>query len=120
METHLEKIGEVRTKFQGSLKGFIDFIRSQGVVGLAIGFILGGAVSKIVSSLVTDVITPLITAFAGLFGNVNDLKTAVWQVGSASILWGSFVSNLIDFVIIALVVYYGFRLLGIEKLDAKK
>jgi len=39
--------------------GFIDFVREQGVVGLAVGFILGGAVSKVVSSLVKDIINSL-------------------------------------------------------------
>jgi len=37
------------------MKGFLDFIREQGVVGLAVGFILGGAVSKLVASLVADI-----------------------------------------------------------------
>ena len=41
------------------MHGFMDFIRTQGVVGLAVGFILGGAVSKVVAALVTDVINPL-------------------------------------------------------------
>jgi large-conductance mechanosensitive channel len=42
------------------MKNFIDFIREQGIVGLAAGFILGGAVSKAVSALVTDVINPIL------------------------------------------------------------
>jgi large conductance mechanosensitive channel len=42
------------------IRGFADFIREQGVVGLATGFILGGAVSKVVSALVSDIINPLL------------------------------------------------------------
>ena len=42
------------------MKGFIDFIREQGVIGLAIAVILGGAVNKLVASLVGDIIQPLI------------------------------------------------------------
>lgn len=38
------------------MKGFIEFIREKGVVGLAVGFILGGAVAKVVAALVTDLI----------------------------------------------------------------
>ena len=41
------------------MKGFLEFVREQGVVGLATGFILGGAVSKVVTSLVTDIINPV-------------------------------------------------------------
>ena len=48
------------------MKGFLDFIREQGVVGLAVGFILGGAVSKLVASLVNDLINPLLGAALGV------------------------------------------------------
>lgn len=96
-----------------TMKGFIQFIREQGVIGLAIGFIVGGAVSKVVSSLVTDVINPLIGL---LFGSIDGL--ADMMVGP--VMLGSFVSAIIDFLIIAAVVYYGFKGLGLDKLDAKK
>jgi len=42
---------------------FVDFIRKQGVAGLAIGFILGGAVSKVVTALIEDIINPLVGLF---------------------------------------------------------
>jgi len=99
------------------IRDFVEFIRKQGIIGLAIGFILGGAVSKVVSSLVQDVINPLLGI---VLGSTKGLETAVLTLGSAQIKWGSFVSALIDFVIIALVVYYGFKKLGLEKLDRKK
>jgi large conductance mechanosensitive channel len=102
-----------KTQFQG----FLDFVREQGVVGLAIGFVLGGAVSKVVSSLVTDIINPIVGV---ILGKTGDLKDMAFSVGSAKIMWGDFVSAAIDFIIIALVVYYGFRLLGLHKLDKKK
>lgn len=86
-------------------------------MGLAIGFVLGGAVSKVVASLVEDIINPVIGIALGAAGA---LDSAVFKVGPVEILWGSFVSTLIDFVIIALVVYYGFKALGLAKLDKKK
>lgn len=98
------------------MQGFIDFIRKQGVIGLAIGFILGGAVSKVVSALVTDVINPIIGIFLGKTGN---LTNAALSIGPAKILWGNFISVLIDFLIIALVVYFGVKLLKLDKLDKK-
>jgi large conductance mechanosensitive channel len=97
-------------------KGFLDFIREQGVIGLAVGFLLGGAVSKTVTSLVTDVINPIIGA---IFGAAGNLAAATFTLGGATIAWGNFVSTTIDFVIIALVVYVGVRILGISKLDKK-
>lgn len=99
------------------LKGFIDFIREQGVMGLAIGFILGGAVSKVVSALVTDIINPLIGA---MLGSSEGLKEASIKIGEQQILWGDFISVTIDFIIIAAVVYFGFKALGLNKLDKKK
>jgi large conductance mechanosensitive channel len=98
------------------LQGFVDFIREQGVVGLAVGFILGGAVSKIVSSLVENVINPLVGI---MLGKVN-LADRAWTVGSATLKYGAFVSTLIDFVIIAAVIYFGVKWLGLDKLDKKK
>ena len=97
--------------------GFLEFVREQGVVGLAVGFILGGAVSKVVSSLVKDIINPVLGIFLGATGSLSSYKL---KVGSAEILWGSFLSVLIDFVVIALVVYFGVKKLKLDRLDKKK
>jgi len=99
------------------MKGFIDFIREQGVVGLAIGFILGGAVSRVVSALVTDIINPLLSIPLGIAGN---LKTASINLGPATILYGDLISVAIDFIVIALVIYFGVKMIGLDKLDKKK
>lgn len=99
------------------MKGFMDFIRAQGVVGLAVGFILGGAVSKLVASLVSDVINPII---GPLLGAAGDLSAATFELGPVEIHYGNFITVLIDFIIIALVVYYGVTLLKLDKLDKKK
>jgi len=98
------------------MKGFIDFIREQGVVGLAVGFILGGAVSKVVSALVSDVINPLLGIVLGAAGS---LKDASFGLGSTQILYGDLISVVIDFIVIALVVYYGVKMIGLDKLDKK-
>ena len=99
------------------MKGFMDFIRTQGVVGLAVGFILGGAVSKVVSSLVSDIINPALGVVLGAAGGLTE---ASFSIGTAEIMWGSFVTVVIDFLVIALVVYFGVKGLGLDKLDKKK
>ena len=99
------------------MKGFINFIREQGVVGLAVGFILGGAVSKVVASLVGDIINPILGVILGAAG---ELKGAYLQIGPAKLMWGSFFNAVIDFMVIALVVYYGVKALKLDKLDKKK
>ena len=93
----------------------MDFIRNQGVVGLAVGFILGGAVSKMVTSLVDNVINPLVGAMLGKV----DLVDKTFSMGSVSLKYGAFISTLVDFIIIAAVVYFGVKALGLDKLDKK-
>lgn len=99
------------------MKDFMSFIREQGVVGLAVGFILGGAVSKVVSSLVEDIINPILGVVLGATG---DLAVASLKIGNVSISYGHFLTVFIDFIVIAFVVYYIVKGLGIAKLDKKK
>ena len=98
---------------KGGLAGFLQFIREQGVVGLAIGFILGGAVSKTVTALVTDIINPLL---GYVLGSTEGLKAM--KLGP--ILLGDFVAVTLDFIIIAAVVYFVVKGLGLDKVDKKK
>ncbi len=98
------------------MKGFLNFIREQGVVGLAVGFLLGGAVSRTVTSLVDNVINPLVGL---LLGKVN-LADRALVLGDASLKYGAFISSIIDFIIVAAVIYFGIKIIGIDKLDKKK
>ena len=109
--------GEVVEKNMNHLHGFIDFIKEQGVVGLAVGFILGGAVAKVVSSLVTDLINPLIGL---ILGSTKGLEGAKVELLGAKILYGHFLSVTLDFIIIAAVVYFVIKGLGLDKIDKKK
>ncbi|MFH0890904.1 MAG: MscL family protein [Candidatus Liptonbacteria bacterium] len=99
------------------MQGFLDFIRKQGVVGLAVGFILGGAVAKVVSSLVNDIVQPILGL---VLGSSEGLKYAYFTIFGARVMYGNFIAVAIDFLVIALVVYYGVKLLRLDKLDAKK
>lgn len=95
------------------MKNFLQFVREQGVVGLAIGFILGGAVGKVVASLVNDIIMPVI---ALALGSTEGLKALSYF----GINYGSFISTCVDFIIIAAVIYFVFKKIGLDKLDKKK
>lgn len=99
------------------MKGFINFVRQQGVVGLAVGFILGGSVSKVVASFVTDIINPILSVILGFAGNLKDMSL---QVGPIKINWGNFAATAVDFLVISLVVYVGVKVLGLDRLDKKK
>ncbi len=88
-------------------KDFSKFIQRGNIVDLAVAFIIGIAFSKIVSSLVDGIIMPVIGI---LLGGVNIAgKTTI--IGSAVIKWGEFLQNLLDFIIIALVVFWIVRIL---------
>lgn len=98
------------------LSGFFNFIRTQGVAGFAIGFILGRATSDLVGSLVNDIINPLI----GLaFARFTDLSKLAWTVNGSTIGYGKFLSLLINFLILAAVVYFGIKKLS-EVFDKPK
>lgn len=99
------------------MKGFLTFIREQGVVGLAVGFILGGAISKVVASLVSDIINPLVSILLGFADNFQQMS---FVLAGSEIKYGNFIAVLIDFVIIAAVIYFGVHGLGLDKIDKPK
>lgn len=99
------------------MKGFIEFVREKGVVGLAVGFILGGAISKLISALVNDLVNPLVGL---LLGFAKGIETASLKIGGAMFQWGHFISAVIDFITIAFVVYYSVKILRLDKIDKKK
>ena len=99
------------------LQGFVDFIREQGVINLSVAFLLGGAVSKTVSSLVTDIINPFLSIVLGATENLKDRYIQVYEV---KIMYGNFLNNLTDFLVIALVIYFLLKLIRIDRFDKKK
>lgn len=105
------------------LKGFIDFIRTQGVVGLAIGLVLGGAVSTLVKSLIDNVVMPPLGMLLGSAEGIKGLAITMGTTaaGKPAILnYGVFLNDFINFIIIALVVYLIVHLLKLDRLDKKK
>jgi large conductance mechanosensitive channel len=83
------------------LKEFKAFVLRGNVLDLAVAVIIGGAFGKIISSLVNDVLMPLIGL---LLGGINFADKS-FTVGAAIVKWGSFVQSIIDFLIIALVIF---------------
>lgn len=83
------------------LKEFKAFVMRGNVLDLAVAVIIGGAFGKIVSSLVTDILTPII----GLIMGGVDFSGLTFTVGSASITYGNFINSIIDFLVIAFVIF---------------
>ncbi|MDR4934491.1 large-conductance mechanosensitive channel protein MscL [Companilactobacillus paralimentarius] len=83
------------------IKEFKDFISRGNVLDLAVGVIMGAAFTAIVQSLVSNLINPLI----GLFLGKVDLSNLVFKVGDATFKYGTFIESIINFLIIAFVVF---------------
>lgn len=82
-------------------KEFKEFATKGNVMDLAIGVIIGGAFQSIVNSLVNDVIMPAVSIFTGKI----DYNNLVLHIGDTSIKYGSFITNVINFLIIAFSVF---------------
>lgn len=83
------------------LKEFKDFVMRGNVLDLAVAVIIGGAFGKIVGSMVNDIIMPLIGL---MMGGVNFSELSI-TVGEAVVKWGAFVQTVLDFLVIAFVIF---------------
>ncbi len=79
----------------------MDFLKKYQVIGLAVAFIIGAASTKLVTALVNDIIMPIVGALVP----GGDWRASVFEAGPVKFLVGDFVGALIDFFIIAIVVF---------------
>ncbi len=103
----------VLKKGKGIFSDFKDFISQGDVLDLAVGVIIGGAFGKIVSSLVNDIIMPIIGVIIGGV-DFTGLKA---EIGEATITYGVFIQNILDFLIVALCIFFFVR--AIENMKKK-
>lgn len=89
------------------LKEFKEFALRGNVVDLAVGVIIGGAFQAIVTSLTSDVISP----FIGLFAS-TDFSDLVLTINGVAIKYGSFITAVINFVIMAFIIFLFIKLLN--------
>ena len=104
------------------LKEFRDFAMRGNVIDLAVGVIIGGAFGKIITSLVNDIIMPPIGVIVGrvdftnlfidLSGKGYSSLTDAKNAGAATINYGLFINNVIDFLIVALVIFLFVRFIN--------
>jgi large conductance mechanosensitive channel len=109
------KVTEAAGKTKGFFAEFKEFISRGSVMDMAVGVIIGGAFGAIVTSLVNDIIMPLISAITGgldfsnwfvaLDGNTYATLAKAQEAGAATLNFGSFLSNIINFIIIALCIF---------------
>lgn len=115
----VDVVSKKTSKFYSEFKKFIS---KGNIIDLAVAVVIGGAFSKIVSSLVSCIITPL----TGLFLRVGDLSSLKWvitpaveadeaagikAVAEVAVKYGEFLQNIVDFLVIALVIFIMLRIL---------
>jgi large conductance mechanosensitive channel len=83
------------------LQEFKDFVMRGNVLDLAVAVVIGGAFGKIVASLVNDILMPLI----GLLMGGIDFTSLNFAVGDAVVAYGAFIQAIIDFLVIAFVIF---------------
>jgi large conductance mechanosensitive channel len=99
---------------KGFTQEFIFFLKTFGIIGLAIAFIIGQAASALVTAFVTDIIDPIIGFFLP-GGNLSSLSVQVPNLyGNAvsDFRYGDLISNIIDFTVIALIVFVLYKQLS--------
>lgn len=82
-------------------KEFKEFISRGNIFDMAVGLIIGSAFTAIVNSLVKDIFSPLITIITGK----ADMTQLIWNVNGAEIKYGSFLQNVITFLLTAIVLF---------------
>jgi len=105
----------------GHAEGFLNFIRQQGVIGLAVGLAIGAAAGASVKAIVEGFINPVINL---LVGSQEGLVAATWVVTvndrTATFGWGAVVSSLITLFATALVIYLIIHGAKLDRIDKKK
>ena len=104
------------------IKGFIDFVREQGIVGLAVGLAIGSAAGSAVKVVVEQLINPIVGYIVG----GSSLQTLTWHTGlfrgtnELVFGWGAIVGAVITLLATAFVVYQIVHVAKLDKLDKKK
>jgi large conductance mechanosensitive channel len=101
--------------------GFLEFVRTQGVVGLAVGLAIGTAAGATVKSLVEGFINPIVQF---IVGTQQGLSANIWHIElwgrKADIAWGAALSSTITLLATALVIYWIVNVFKLDKLDKPK
>lgn len=109
-----DELKEVNKRISKGASEFKKFIMKGDVVDLAVGVIIGGAFGKIVTSLVNDILMPIIGV---LIGGIDFSNLSIDFI-DAKIMYGSFIQQVLDFLIISLCIFIFVKVIG--KITNKK
>lgn len=117
-----EQLDEIPTggRVRKHIGGFMDFVRKQGVVGLAVGLAIGTQASELVKNIVSSVITPIVDLLVGSEGLAGLKWTVNISDRSATFDFGLLIDSSIKFLAVAIVIYFVIMGLKLDRLDKKK
>ena len=95
---------------------FKEFISKGNVLDLAVGVIIGGAFQKIVTSLVNDILMPII----GMIIGGHDFTNLTLKFKDATINYGTFIQNVLDFLLMALCIFFIVKVFNTIRDNAEK
>ena len=98
------------------IKEFKEFISKGNVMDMAVGIIIGGAFTAIVNALVDSILMPLIGAICG----GHSVEDMAWKIGNATIGYGAFIQAVIDFLLVAWVLFLIIKALNKAKAAVTK
>jgi large conductance mechanosensitive channel len=103
------------------LKDFSKFLKTFGIVGLALAFVIGQASNGVVNALVIDIVNPFIGLFlpAGTIYTLSFSITNMWG-NTQKFMYGDLISNMISFTIIAFLLFLAYKFLSRLKLVEDK
>lgn len=99
------------------MDGFMNFVKEQGVVGIAVGLTIGLAAVEMINRVLAALVTPLIEAATGE-ASIKDALAV--EVGETTLKFGEALDAIIQFLILAFVVYIMIKAIGADKWDAEK
>ena len=105
---------QIIEKNKKTIQEFKQFISKGNVIDLAVGVIIGGAFGKIVTSIVNDILMPIIGVLIG----GHDVSNLTIKFKDATIAYGAFIQNVIDFLIVSICIFALVKLLS--KFEKKK
>jgi large conductance mechanosensitive channel len=96
------------------MQQFMEFLKTFGIIGLAIAFVIGAASSKLITAFVNDLVNPLV-GLALPSGSLKELSYSVTNSVTgvtSTFAYGDLIANIIDFVIIAFLVFLMYKILS--------
>lgn len=103
-------------KLNKTVSEFKEFIAQGNVMDMAVGVIIGGAFGKIVTSLVNDILMPIVGVLIGGL----DFTSLQIQVGTATVKYGNFIQNVVDFLIVAACIFSMLKVLATFNLNKEE